>query len=199
MRNLAFVAIWFVGVAVIAAGVFLEWMEVSLVLVDGSTQTVSASGMELFTEYGGTGASADYVPVLYIAFAVVMALVGAWLARGGSGRPSSTTGAAALVLLVMIVLGAACVDSQFYTGVSGVATGAVPEWMSDLASGEVVSGSVSPGLGYVVSCIGALMCVAVSAVGASRSARSPTEGGSARSRDPSALPPPCSGPRRHRV
>lgn len=166
MRNIVLVASWFVGVALIAAGVLMGWMEISYVFTDGTGQTISATGIGLFTDFSGSGVPvSSAVPVAYLMVAVFAAFLGAAFATGRPVRAGTYTGVMLALAAIMMVLGVTCVDSAMYSNLSGTYLSAVPDWLTGLVSGDIATARVSSGLGYAVSCAGALVCTAAALAG----------------------------------
>lgn len=155
--NTLLILLWLAGAAVVASGVFMDWLEIQIALTDGTDQTITASGLELYTRYGGTGMPVDgSAPVSFLLIAVAVAMLALICYRRREGS-MATIGFTMLVFLsIVMVTGSMAVDSMVMyahpppgTDVSGI-----PEWLADIASGDVSHATTSGSYGYIVSAIG---------------------------------------------
>lgn len=144
---------------IIAGGVFLNWMDITITFTDGTGEVISASGLGLYTDYRGTGAPVESsTPILYLLIALGVAILALIRLREAGG--AATAVFAMLVLLVaMILTGTMSVDSalMYAEPPAGVDVDGIPEWLTDIVGEDVSSARISGGYGYMVSVIGMLI------------------------------------------
>lgn len=111
--NSLLILLWLAGAAIVASGIFMDWLEIQIALTDGTDQTIIASGLELYTRYGGTGMPVDgSAPVSFLLIAVAVALLAVISWKRGEGS-AATIGFTMLVFLsIVMVTGSMAVDSM---------------------------------------------------------------------------------------
>ncbi len=170
------IALWIVGAAGIAAGVFLDWMEISVEFADGTRRTITASGLDLYTEYNGTGMPvSSSTPVLYLLMAVAVASLALIHWRRGSEEPPVDLAFAMLVILAaMLLTGHMAVDNTIMCAEppAGADVHGIPGWLADIAPGDVHRAAMSSSYGYMVSITGQMMSSAAALLYVKRSGAS---------------------------
>ncbi len=164
MNRLYPMIVGLVGAAMIAIGVFLNWMEVALVFSDGSKFVLEYTGLEMYTEFeGGEVPFRASAPLLFILISVSVALLSilGWRASDvGSSRIMLF--AACVFFAALLVIGMTFVDPAIMaadppagTGIAGIA-----DWVKCIADGDVTRASISSGNGILVSIAGGLVALA---------------------------------------
>ena len=164
LRNPSYAALWYIGVVLILAGVFLGWMEVTYTFTDGTSSTMSYSGWNLYTEFYGSAVPIETtIPLLFLAIGVLAAFWGYAVATRRGDAVAMSSAFMLAMLAIMIIMGDKCFTPQLYANVSGnIIVGAVPDWLSALVSGDVYTARISSGQGYLASMLGAALCVVAS-------------------------------------
>lgn len=135
----------------------MDWLEIDIALSDGTGQTINASGLELYTRFGGAGIPVDgSAPISFMLIAIAVALLAliCWKRRESS---MATVGFTMLVFLsIVIIAGSMAVDPiiMYADPPSGTNVSGIPEWLADIASGDVSHATMSGSYGYIVSAIG---------------------------------------------
>ncbi len=153
------VPLWIGGALVIAAGTILNWMEISITFSDGTREIVSASGIELYSQYRGRGMPIESsAPLIYLIIAIGTVLLAAFQWKDPKDRSPTLLIWMLVAFCIMIVSGTMAVDSMAYAAsTSGADVHGIPEWLADIAGREVSNATIGGGNGYMVSIIGLLI------------------------------------------
>lgn len=157
------IALWIVGAVIIASGVFMNWMEISVTFIDGTEQTIAASGLDLYIKYGGIGMPVDgSAPIIYLLIAVSVTLLAIAHWKRGENSPV-TLGLTMLIFVsIMAISGFTAVDSMtmYAEPPPGVNVYGIPEWLNGIVSGEISHATMNGSYGYMVSIVGQLVSFA---------------------------------------
>lgn len=160
MRREVFLLVSLAGAAVMAAGVLLDWMSVSVLFADGTRQAVTATGLEMFTEYSGRGMPiVSIAPVLFLVFAaaVVCMTVLCWIRRDYTAAAASAA-VTVVMVLVMLLIALLAVDSTFMMAdTTGTLASEMPGWVTEMFGDDVYAATVTGESGRFVSAIGTLV------------------------------------------
>ena len=153
------IPLWIGGALIIAAGTLMNWMEISITLSDGTRQLVSASGIELYSQYRGHGMPIESsAPLIYLLIAIGTILLAAFQWKEPKNRSPTLLIWMLVAFCIMIVSGTMAVDSMAYaSSPSGADVHGIPEWLSDMAGKEVSNATIGGGRGYLISIIGLLI------------------------------------------
>ena len=147
------------GALVIAAGTLLEWMEVSIAFADGTRGTVTATGIDLYSQYRGRGMPIESsAPLIYmiIAIGIVLAAAVQWRDRRDASPVLIIVMLAAFG--VMMASGSMAVGSAVYAvPTPGIDAHGIPEWLTELAGKDVSHATIGGRNGYLVSVAGLLI------------------------------------------
>ena len=153
------IPLWIGGALIIAAGTLMNWMEISITLSDGTRQLVSASGIELYSQYRGHGMPIESsAPLIYLLIAIGTILLAAFQWKEPKNRSPTLLIWMLVAFCIMIVSGTMAVDSMAYaSSPSGADIHGIPEWLADIAGNDVSNATIGGEKGYLISIIGLLI------------------------------------------
>ena len=153
------IPLWMGGALIIAAGTILNWMDISITFSDGTREIVSASGIELYSQYRGRGMPVESsAPLIYLLIAIGTILLAAFQWKDPKNRSPTLLIWMLVAFCIMIVSGTMAVDSMAYaSSPSGADVHGIPEWLSDMAGKEVSNATIGGERGYLISIIGLLI------------------------------------------
>lgn len=160
MNKNVFLLMCVAGAALMFAGILLDWMSISVLFTDGTRQTITATGLEMLTDYYGKGMPISIItPALYVLLAIVVLLLTArcWMAPETTTL-SSASFFMAVIFAVMFISGAFAVESSFMVSdPTGTLASGIPTWLTDLVGDDVYSASLSSENGRFASLIGVIV------------------------------------------
>ena len=153
------IPLWMGGALIIAAGTILNWMEISITFSDGTREIVSASGIELYSQYRGHGMPIESsAPLIYLLIAIGTILLATFQWKDPKNRSPVPLVWILIAFCIMIISGTMAVDSMAYAAPpSGADVHGIPEWLADMAEKEVSNATIDGGKGYLISIIGLLI------------------------------------------
>lgn len=157
-NDMIFRAMFLAGVVVAFAGVLVDWVTISITMADGSVKTLKYTGLEVYLDIdGGTTPISTFVPPLFMIIASMDVAIIA-LMKQTETKPIIPLFVIGMSFIVMYIAGMGAVDSALYWNDSPLpAVHGVPDWISNLTTGDVSGANISSGHGYQLSLLGILI------------------------------------------
>lgn len=147
------------GALVIMAGTLLDWMEISMVFTDGTRGTVTATGIDLYSQYRWRGMPIESsAPLIFLIVSIGIVLAAAVQWRDGRDASPVLIIAMLAAFGIMIASGSMAVGSAVYADPSaGMDAHGIPGWLTELAGKDVSHATIGGRNGYLVSAAGLLI------------------------------------------